>query len=654
MASADQAGPSRSAPHPLGKLARFLLPRLAALSDRLPEKFFSRGNQLGLDALACACALYLAFLLRFEGAIPGPQQAVLWSWMLLLPALRPALLWTLGGYDRIWRFFNLHDALVLGFSSLPPTLFMIVMRYGFGRRSWEAAIPGSVILMELLLFLVLAAGIRALRRMTFESSRRSASAGLRALVVGNADTLDAALRHVSSFPDVTVVGLLAPESKLRGLRIAGFSVMDEPGALPRLLASQAVNLVLIADASLDSIAETVATATEFGVDVRLLPSAANIIRGEVRVSAQPRPETAFVDRAAALLPPHPDVLRGFRGRTVLVTGAGGSVGSELCRQLAALSPAALLLLDHDENAIFEIHRQLSATAEGIRLVPLVGDIRDRARMQGIFREHRPQVVLHAAAYKHVPVMESNCCEAILNNVVGTREVADLAIAHGAERFLMISTDKAVRPSSVMGASKRLAEMVVQARAASTRGLPGHSPRCACVRFGNVVGSRGSVVPIFLRQIAEGGPLTVTDEDMTRYFMTIPEAVQLVLQAATLGADGDIYMLDMGDPVKIIHLARKLIEMSGLRPEKDIEIRIVGARPGEKLYEELWSDGARLRPTDFQRVFAVEADAVSPDFERALNELEAAALARNQSQVLARLRAFPIGFRGAERTSLARP
>ena len=652
MASTDRSVPARPGENPLGKLALLLLPRLAAWFDLLPEKFFSRGNQLGLDAAASAAALYLAFELRFEGAVPNREQAILWAWMLLLPLLRPGLMWALGGYDRIWRFFNLRDALVLGSISLPPTLFMLVMRYVFGTKAWQAAIPGSVILMELLLFLVLAAGVRTLRRLTFEYSRRSASAGMRALLVGTADTLDAALRHVSSYPDVTVVGLLAPESKLQGLRIAGFSVMDEPGALPHLLASHAVDLVLIADASLDSIAETVATATEFGVDVRLLPSAANIIRGEVRVSAQPRGEMAFVERTATLLPPHPDVVESFRGRSVLVTGAGGSIGAELCRQVAALSPAALLLLDQDENSIFEIHQQLSGAADGVRVVPLVGDIRDQARMRDVFHRYRPQVVLHAAAYKHVPVMESNCCEAVLNNVVGTREVADLAIAYGAQRFLMISTDKAVRPSSVMGASKRLAEMVVQSRAASTRGIQDHSPRCACVRFGNVVGSRGSVVPIFLRQIAEGGPLTVTDEDMTRYFMTIPEAVQLVLQAATLGRDGDVYMLDMGDPVKITNLARKLIEMSGLRPDKDIEIHIVGARPGEKLYEELWSEGARISPTPFQRVFAVEAEAVSADFERALCELEQAALSRNPALVLERLQAFPIGFREAQPTSLA--
>ncbi|HEV2021396.1 MAG TPA: nucleoside-diphosphate sugar epimerase/dehydratase [Terriglobales bacterium] len=643
MAGADHSASDHPAGGLLGKLARLIMPRLAAVADQLPEGFFSRGNQLGLDAAACAVALYFAFQLRFDGAVPLPQRVVMWSWLLLLPALRPGVTLALGGYDRIWRFFNLRDAVGLGLISLPPTLFLLVLRYAVPRESWESAIPAGVVLVELLLFLALAAGIRALRRMTFEYSRRTASAGTRALVVGTADTLDAALRHVSSFPDVTVVGLLAPEGKLQGLRIAGFSVMDEPSALPRLLASRAADLVLIADASLDSIAETVATATEFGVDVRLLPSAANIIRGEVRVSAQPRVELAFEDRPTTLSPPHPEVMESFRDRTILVTGAGGSIGAELCRQIAGLAPAALLLFDRDENAIFEIYEQLSGMAEGTRIVPLVGDIRDHARMQAVFGEYLPQVVLHAAAYKHVPIMESNPCEAVLNNVVGTREVADLALHFGAERFLMVSTDKAVRPSSVMGATKRVAELVVQSRAASARGIEDHNPSCACVRFGNVVGSRGSVVPTFLRQIAEGGPLTVTDEDMTRYFMTIPEAVQLVLQAATLGQNGNVYMLDMGDPVKITDLARKLIEMSGLRPDKDIEIRIVGARPGEKLYEELWTEGARVRPTRLQRIFAVEAEPVSPDFESALCQLERAALMHDKSRVIDLLRAMPIGF-----------
>ena len=643
MAGADQGAPSAQTGNLLSKLARLIVPRLAAVADRLPERFFCRGNQLALDAAACATALYLAFQLRFDAAVPAPQRVAMWSWLMLLPLLRPAITWALRGYDRIWRFFNLRDAVGLALISLPPTLFLLALRYGLKKTTWAAAIPASVILIELLLFLALAAGIRALRRITFEYSRRSPAAGTRALVVGTADTLDAALRHVSSFPDVTVVGLLAPESQLQGLRIAGFSVMDEPGALPRLLASHAVDLVLIADASLDSIGDTVATATEFGVDVRLLPSVANIIRGEVRVSAQPRAELAFEDHAARS-PRHPDVIESFRGRTVLVTGAAGSIGSELCRQIAAISPAALLLFDRDENGIFEIHEQLSALAGDTRIVPLVGDIRDRARLQAVFTEYLPQVVLHAAAYKHVPIMENNPCEAVLNNVVGTREVADLSFSFGVERFLMISTDKAVRPSSVMGATKRVAELVVQARAAAHNGDGVSRPRCACVRFGNVVGSRGSVVPTFLRQIAEGGPITITDEDMTRYFMTIPEAVQLVLRAATLGQDGNVYMLDMGDPVKITDLARKLIEMSGLRPDRDIEIRIVGARPGEKLYEELWTEGARIRPTRFQRIFALEAEEVSRDFEDALCRLERAALLHDTSQVVRLLRAMPISFR----------
>jgi FlaA1/EpsC-like NDP-sugar epimerase len=326
---------------------------------------------------------------------------------------------------------------------------------------------------------------------------------------------------------------------------------------------------------------------------------------------------------------------------VLVTGAGGSIGSELCRQIFGLPVAKLVLFDHDENSIFEIHAELASRVNGPRLVPAVGDIRDRDRLDRLFAEHRPHIVLHAAAYKHVPVMEENTCEAVLNNVFGTREVLDAALEFEAERFLMISTDKAVRPTSIMGATKRAAELLVQNRASQLGNAV--NTRCACVRFGNVVGSRGSVVPIFLRQIAAGGPVTITHEEMTRYFMTIPEAVQLVIQAATLGSRGDVYMLDMGNPVKIMDLARRIIEMSGLRPDKDIEIRVVGARPGEKIHEQLWYDESRVRATDFPRVFSVRASNVPDDFENGLLTLEEAAHSCEDRLVRQHLQQLPIDF-----------
>jgi FlaA1/EpsC-like NDP-sugar epimerase len=335
------------------------------------------------------------------------------------------------------------------------------------------------------------------------------------------------------------------------------------------------------------------------------------------------------------------VVEAFRDRAVLITGAGGSIGSELSRQVAQLPVRSVILMDQDENSIFEIRNELASKSE-VKLVPLVGDICDRVQLQRLFAKYRPNIVLHAAAYKHVPVMEENRCEAIRNNVIGTKEVAEAAMQFQAERFLLISTDKAVRPASIMGATKRVAELAVQALASN-----GHLTRSACVRFGNVLGSRGSVVPIFLRQIESGGPVTITDEHMTRYFMTIPDAVRLVLQASTLGSHGDIFMLDMGDPVKITSLARRLIEASGLRPGIDIEIKRTGMRPGEKLHEQLWSDDATVRPTEFSEVFRVLAQAPPNTFQAQLDELIEVANGRDDNMVLEVLRRMPIEFKSAQ-------
>lgn len=644
MATADRNLATESSAlggSPTSRLGRRLLEALAHAFDRLPASFFGRGVQLALDATLCALALYLAFQLRFDSAVPHSYRVVMWTWILGLSLARPLVMLALGGYSGIWRYFNLHDATVLVFTALPPTAVLIVLRYGFTQK-WWARVPISIILIEYGVFLVLATGLRALRRATFETSPQSRTQRVRALLVGNDATLPAALRHVGGHGEVQVVGLLAPEPGLRGRRIGGCMVIDEPSALPRLLAAKAADLILIADARADAIGEVVATATEFGVDVRLLPSAGDVIRGDVRVAAQPAPEAVLNGRGAAASP-HPAVLEAFRGRTVLITGAGGSIGAELSRQVAALPAARVVLLDRDENSIFEISNQLREEGMCPEAVAMVGDIRDAALLRQLFFDYRPHIVLHAAAYKHVPVMEQNCCEAVLNNVFGTRAVLDASIAFQAERFLMISTDKAVHPTSVMGASKRVAEMLVQARALAPQG----GTRCACVRFGNVVGSRGSVVPIFLRQIAEGGPITITDENMTRYFMTIPEAVHLVIEAATLGSRGDIYMLEMGDPVKITALARKLIEMSGLRPDKDIEIRVVGKRPGEKINEQLWGEDAEVRATEFPRVLHVTPSTCFSEIASPLGALEQAALQRDETAVLALLRELPIGFRRAE-------
>jgi len=594
---------------------------------------------MAIDAVLSSAAIWFSYQLRFDFRVPADHQVVMWTWALLLPALQPLCLFVSGVYRGTWRYFNLRDALTFAAGAAAPTALMLLMRIA-SAGVFGIKVPLIVIVTNCGLFLLLSLSARGVRRLLYEASL-SGGARKRTLLVGTEEGLASALRQVTLQPEIFIVGLLTPEPGLLGSRIGGYAVVDTPAALPQQLMSREVDLVLIADSDVNSIGHAVATAVDFGVEVRLLPSARNIISGDVRVSTRPRPESAVCCPEATACETHPALIEAFAGRSVLITGAGGSIGSELSRQVSRLPVSRILLLDQDENAMFQIHNELDADGSS-NLVPLVADIRDRDRILSVFAKYRPQVVLHAAAYKHVPMMEDNCTEAVLNNVIGTRTVAEAAVGCAAERFLMVSTDKAVNPSSMMGASKRMAELLVQHLAARQNGNA-ELTRCSCVRFGNVVGSSGSVVPIFLRQIAAGGPVTITDADMTRYFMTIPEAVQLVLQASTLGSNGEIYMLDMGDPVKITTLARRLIEMSGLRPGEDVEIRFVGPRPGEKLQEQLWTDSAAVTPTSFSRVMKIQPRPPSSDFDTHLRALESAALARDDELARKTMMQMPINY-----------
>ncbi|HET9743441.1 MAG TPA: UDP-N-acetylglucosamine 4,6-dehydratase family protein [Terriglobales bacterium] len=336
----------------------------------------------------------------------------------------------------------------------------------------------------------------------------------------------------------------------------------------------------------------------------------------------------------------PEAVRDlYAHRCVLITGAGGSIGSELSRQIARLGASRLLLLDRDENSIFEIHRELADQEHTNRIVPLVGDIGDRVLLRHVFAEHRPDIVLHAAAHKHVAVMEANSSEAVLNNVIGTRNLAETAMQFAAERFLMVSSDKAVCPASVMGATKRVAELLLQ-----TFGTFSRETRFCSVRFGNVIGTRGSVIPIFLRQIRERKPITITDARMTRYFMSLAQAVHLVLQASVLGRDGEIYALKMNAPIRITELAERLIRMSGLRPHSDIPVHFVGIRPGEKLHEQLWHEDSNISNTEFAAVYRItEADLPGGLAESQIHILERLASERRDSEVVEYLRSLPIDY-----------
>jgi FlaA1/EpsC-like NDP-sugar epimerase len=365
-------------------------------------------------------------------------------------------------------------------------------------------------------------------------------------------------------------------------------------------------ILALPSTSVRRIREVSALAAASSLRVLVVPSMTELAGGRVRASdIRPISVEDILGRAPAKLDDAAIAVM-VKGRVVLITGAGGSIGLELCRQVAAHGPARLLLLDQCEVLLYQAEQELIAAGHGALITAVVGDVTDLPRMQEVFAAHRPSLVLHAAAHKHVPMMEAQPGEALKNNVTGTWVVAHLAAEHGAEKFVLISSDKAVNPTNVMGASKRLAELMLR----SLQAQPGVRTSFMAVRFGNVLGSSGSVIPIFRRQIAAGGPVTVTHPDVKRYFMTIPEAVGLVLQSASLGQGGDILVLEMGQPLKIIDVARQLIELSGLRPDVDIEIRIIGLRPGEKLVEELQCEGEQFRPTAHPRVFRFVAAADS--------------------------------------------
>jgi FlaA1/EpsC-like NDP-sugar epimerase len=608
--------------------------------DGLPRWIFTRWGLMAIDATISTIAIWLAWQLRFDFAVPANYVPTVRVCAVTLLFVRPAFLRSMGTQRTIWRYFNLEDAVTLCLAAIPPTVVMLLFRISWLHNHPVAVLPLSVIVLDYGIFVLLGVEVRALRRYLFEASL-GISSSRRTLLLGNTEGLASALRQISFHPEIHVIRLLSPDKRLHGARLAGFTISDGPASLAKYLATGDIDLVLVADADVETIGDAVSTAMEFGVEARLLPLAATIISGDVRVARNPNPDLAIKKFVSVTNPADPSVVEAFRGRSVLITGAGGSIGSELSRQVSRLAVGCLILLDQDENAIFQIHSDLSASSS-VQLLPVVADIRDRDSLSAVFRRYEPEVVLHAAAYKHVPLMEHNCSEAILNNVVGTRVLAETSIECEVERFLMISSDKAVNPSSIMGATKRIGELTVQYLA--MRGQDNHHlMRSACVRFGNVLGSNGSVVPIFLRQIAAGGPVTITHEEMTRYFMTIPAAVQLVLQATTLGANGEVYILDMGDPVKITTLARRLIEMSGLRPEHDIEIRFVGTRPGEKLHEQLFSDSTTVHPTSFSSVLRVETLPPPPDFEDKLARLEAIALKRDDDRARQMLMEMPISY-----------
>jgi FlaA1/EpsC-like NDP-sugar epimerase len=518
------------------------------------------------------------------------------------------LLGLFGQFRGVFYYFRLHDALRMVFALSLATLVILLLPFVSGTNGPTATLglPRSVALVDfnlsLLLFVGFRVSIRTLReRFTGEHKVTHASMERIAIVgAGNAGEQLASDLLSHRGHGLQPVCFLDDNAEKHGLEIHGIPVEGAPRNFTALVEKYGVTEVILAlpAQSAKRIREISALAVASGLRVLVVPSLTELAGGRVRATdLRPVSVEDLLGRSPAQLD-DTAIEAMITGRTVLVTGAGGSIGQEICRQVALRHPGRLIMLDQCEALLYQAEQDLIAAGGGALICPVVADVTDEMRMREVFARHRPALVLHAAAHKHVPMMEPQPGEALKNNTLGTALVAALASEFAVTRFVLISTDKAINPTNVMGASKRLAEMVVQ----SMQGRPGNITQFVAVRFGNVLGSSGSVIPIFRKQIAAGGPVTVTHPEVKRYFMTIPEAVGLVLQSATQGEGGDILVLEMGQPLKIIDVARQLIELSGFRPDIDIEIKIVGLRPGEKLVEELQHHGEQYRTTKHARIF----------------------------------------------------
>ncbi|MDB4877501.1 MAG: polysaccharide biosynthesis protein CapD [Gemmatimonadetes bacterium] len=566
-----------------------------------------------LDLLLLAGSPFLAVALRFETfAWPPAVWRAVWIYAALVLVLRVAIAYKSGLYRCIWRHASgaeleriLYASAIAGIASfLLGTVGLEVTRLAATR------LPYSALALDALFALGIFAGPRLLVRFRAVRGRRSPNAR-RAIVVGAGAAGQLILRETRLNPklNVTVVAFVDDDPFKQQHLLGNVPVLGTLGDLPALISRLGVDELIIAipDARGSVIRKLLQAATDAGITARTVPGLPDLISGRVKVSALRRVEIQDLLRRDAIVTDMEAVKTLATGRTVLITGAGGSIGSELCRQIAAIAPERLVVIDHSENQIFEIDGELRRSFPALNIIPIIADIRDAARIHAIVGEFRPYAIFHAAAHKHVPLMEGNVAEAIANNILGTRNVVDAALDAETMHLVNISTDKAVRPTSIMGATKRVAERVVLHAAVTEK------RNFVSVRFGNVLGSRGSVIPTFMRQIQEGGPVLVTHPEMRRYFMTIPEAVQLVLQAGALGQGSELFVLDMGEPIKIVDLARDLIRLSGLEEGGDVEIAYTGVRPGEKLYEEVFFGGEDIRPTNHPKVLRVLDDKHDPSF-----------------------------------------
>ncbi len=583
---------------------------------------------VAFEMVLFALTYCLSFLLRFDLTLDAANRSLIGQTLYCVVVIKLTVFACFGLLSGWWRYVGVHSLIDIAKAACcSAALQFVTIHYLLHTPGY----PRSVFLIDLMLTVVVAGGARFAVRVYTETVRQDTKQR-RTLVVGANREGTSIARQLREQPELNYspVGFVDDDVSKVGIRLDGVAVLGTTEALGLLVERHQVACVLIAlpSAKGPEIERIVASCRECNVEFKILPPFRDQI-GRSDLVSQVRNV-----RVEDLLGREPvpndleNVRLKIRNKTVLVTGAGGSIGSELVRQLATLEPRSLILFERSENDLYRICMELAATHKDLNYVPVIGDILDVNLLREVFAQHRPQSVLHAAAYKHVPMMEQHCFQAVTNNVFGTYNVALVARQYKVDDFVMISSDKAVRPTNVMGVTKRMAELLILA-------LQKQHTRFMAVRFGNVLGSSGSVLPLFKQQIASGGPVTVTHPEVERFFMTIPEAVQLVLQALSMGKGGEIFVLDMGEPVKIVDLARNLIRLSGYEPDREIPIVFTGLRPGEKLYEELHLEAEGMIPTTHKKIQVL--DGLRPSFEHVqswLNELSAHSEAKNVHALVA--------------------
>ncbi|MBS3976856.1 MAG: polysaccharide biosynthesis protein [Syntrophomonadaceae bacterium] len=564
---------------------------------------------MAVDIVLVNAALLLALWFRFEGAIPPKYIASYQHLVAIFTVIRLGCFYAFGLYNRLWQYASVGELVNIVSAVTVGTVVKIAYLH-FQMEGGVFPLPRSVIVLSWALNIIFIGGSRLSWRFFrgYKLKTVQKQEMVRVLIVGAGDAGAAVVRELKNHNghngyQRVPIGFADDNPAKQKLQMFGLPVLGRRQDIPRLVENYGVKEIIIAIPSAPGrvIREIVDICSATSAKLKILPGIYELIDG--RVSVNQIREVQVED----LLGRHPvqvdlEAMAGYlAGRAVLVTGAGGSIGAELCRQVARFGPRKLVLLGHGENSIYDIHQELKDSYGELEPAPVVADIKDLAAIEGVFAKHCPQVVFHAAAHKHVPLMEENPVEAVKNNILGTWNLARAADKYHVENFVLISTDKAVNPTSFMGATKRIAEIAVQELSRSSK------TKFSAVRFGNVLASRGSVVPLFKKQIARGGPVTVTHPDMTRYFMTIPEAVQLVVQAGALARGGEVFILDMGEPVKVVDLARSMIRLSGFEPDEEIEILFTGIRPGEKLYEEILTNDEGIGATLHQRIFVARPD-----------------------------------------------